>query len=100
MRANQLRLWFASMAYVLMSALRRRALATCGTIRAKLLKIGALVTVSVRRGLRLPLRRRLPPRAPPIMRLTRRRPAPSARRMTGPRGMFRARNIPRRAPAS
>jgi hypothetical protein len=56
MRANQLRLWFASMAYVLMSALRRRALAktelaraTCGTIRTKLLKIGALVTVSVRR---------------------------------------------------
>jgi len=56
MRANQLRLWFASMAYALLSALRRRALAhtelaraTCGTIRAKLLKIGALVTVSVRR---------------------------------------------------
>jgi hypothetical protein len=56
MRANQLRLWFASMAYVLLSTLRRRALAhtelaraTCGTIRAKLLKIGALVTVSVRR---------------------------------------------------
>jgi hypothetical protein len=56
MRANQLRLWFASMAYVLMSALRRRALAltslaraTCGTIRAKLFKIGALVTVSARR---------------------------------------------------
>lgn len=56
MRANQLRLWFASMAYVLMSALRRIGLAatdfaraTCGTIRLKLLKIGALVTVSVRR---------------------------------------------------
>ena len=56
MRANQLRLWFASMAYALLSALRRRALAhtdlaraTCGTIRAKLLKIGALVTVSARR---------------------------------------------------
>lgn len=56
MRANQLRLWFASMAYVLVSALRRRALvatrlarATCGTIRAKLFKIGALVTRSVRR---------------------------------------------------
>jgi hypothetical protein len=51
MRANQLRLWFASMAYALLSALRRRALAhtelaraTCGTIRTKLLKIGALVT--------------------------------------------------------
>ena len=56
MRANQLRLWFASMAYVLMCALRRIGLAhsqfadaTCGTIRLKLLKIGALVRVSVRR---------------------------------------------------
>jgi hypothetical protein len=56
MRANQLRLWFASFAYVLMCALRRIALAgtqlasaTCGSIRLKLLKIGAQVTVSVRR---------------------------------------------------
>jgi len=56
MRANQLRLWFAAMAYVLVCALRRVALqgtrfarATCGTIRLKLLKIGALVRVSVRR---------------------------------------------------
>jgi Transposase DDE domain group 1 len=56
MRANQLRLWFAAMAYVLMCALRRIALtgtelarATCGTIRLKLLKIGAQVTVSARR---------------------------------------------------
>jgi hypothetical protein len=56
MRANQLRLWFASMAYVLMCALRRIALqhtqfakATCATIRLKLFKIGALVRVSVRR---------------------------------------------------
>jgi hypothetical protein len=56
MRANQLRLWFASMAYVLMCALRRIALAgtdlaraTCGSIRLKLLKIGAQVTVGVRR---------------------------------------------------
>jgi Transposase DDE domain group 1 len=56
MRANQLRLWFASMAYVLLCALRRIALqhtpfrdATCGTIRLKLLKIGALVRSSVRR---------------------------------------------------
>jgi hypothetical protein len=56
MRANQLRLWFASFAYVLMCALRRLALAgselaqaTCGSIRLKLLKIGAQVTVSVRR---------------------------------------------------
>jgi hypothetical protein len=56
MRANQLRLWFASTAYVLLCALRRIGLAhtrladaTCGTIRLKLLKIGALVRVSVRR---------------------------------------------------
>jgi len=56
MRANQLRLWFASMAYVLLCALRRIALqhtqfakAACGTIRLKLLKIGALVRASVRR---------------------------------------------------
>ena len=56
MRANQLRLWFASFAYVLLCALRRIGLAqtqfaraTCGTIRLKLLKIGALVRISVRR---------------------------------------------------
>jgi hypothetical protein len=56
MRANQLRLWFASMAYVLLEALRRIGLrhtqfarATCGTIRLKLLKIGAQVRTSVRR---------------------------------------------------
>ena len=56
MRANQLRLWFASMAYVLLCALRRIALhhtpftdASCGTIRLKLLKIGARVRISVRR---------------------------------------------------
>jgi hypothetical protein len=56
MRANQLRLWFASIAYVLVCALRRIGLAhtqfakaSCGTIRLKLLKIGALVRTSVRR---------------------------------------------------
>ena len=56
MRANQLRLWFAAMAYALLCALRRIALkhtrfarATCGTIRLKLLKIGAQVRRSVRR---------------------------------------------------
>jgi Transposase DDE domain group 1 len=56
MCANQLRLWFASMAYVLLEALRRIGLrhtqlaaATCGTIRLKLLKIGAQVRISVRR---------------------------------------------------
>ena len=56
LRANQLRLWFASMAYVLLCALRRIGLhhtqftdASCGTIRLKFLKIGALVRISVRR---------------------------------------------------
>jgi hypothetical protein len=56
MRANQLRLWFASAAYVLLCALRRIGLAhtqfaqaTCGTIRLKLFKIGALARLSVRR---------------------------------------------------
>jgi hypothetical protein len=56
MRANQLRLWFASMAYGPLEALRRIglrhtqfAVATCGTIRLKLLKIGAQVRSSVRR---------------------------------------------------
>jgi hypothetical protein len=55
-RANQLRLWLASSAYVLMHALRRIALAgttlahaCANTIRLRLLKIGAVVTVSVRR---------------------------------------------------
>jgi hypothetical protein len=56
MRANQLRLWFASMAYVLLCALRRLGLAhtqfaeaTCGTLRLALLRIGAQVRRSVRR---------------------------------------------------
>jgi hypothetical protein len=56
MRANQLRLWFSSMAYVLICAVRRIGLAhtqfadaTCGRIRLKLFKIGALVKVSARR---------------------------------------------------
>jgi hypothetical protein len=55
-KANQLRLWLASFAYVLLEAVRRIGLrhtqfasATCGTIRLKLLKIGAQVRVSVRR---------------------------------------------------
>jgi len=53
---NQLRLWFSSIAYVLMNALRQRCLAKTelqnaqvGTIRTKLLKLGALITVSTRR---------------------------------------------------
>ena len=56
MRANQLRLWFSSVAYVLVESLRRVGLADTGlaraqvgTIRTRLLKLGALVTVSVRR---------------------------------------------------
>jgi hypothetical protein len=56
MRANQLRLWFASVAYALMNLLRHFGLvgtelerAQVGTIRTKLLKLGALVRVSVRR---------------------------------------------------
>jgi len=56
MRANQIRLWFSSLAYMLMQALRRDGLAgtslaraRCDTIRLKLLKIGAAVRVTVRR---------------------------------------------------
>jgi len=56
MRANQTRMYFSSMAYVLMSELRRIGLAgtelaraQCGTIRTRLLKIGARVRVTVRR---------------------------------------------------
>ena len=55
-RANQLRLWLASAAYVLLQALRRIGLAgtefaraSAHTIRLRLLKIGAVVAVSVRR---------------------------------------------------
>ena len=56
MRGNQLRLYFSSIAYILMHDLRRLALkntdlerAQCTTIRLKLLKIGAQIHVSVRR---------------------------------------------------
>jgi hypothetical protein len=56
MKANQLRLWFSSLAYVILNELRsvglrgtRMAEATCQTIRLKLLKIGAHMKVSVRR---------------------------------------------------
>ena len=56
MWSNQLRLYFSSMAYVLLHTLRRMALAgteleraQCGTIRRKLLKIGAQVRVTVRK---------------------------------------------------
>ena len=56
MRANQLRLYFASFAYVLLYALRRLGLkgsalarAQCTTIRLKLLKIGARLKITVRK---------------------------------------------------
>jgi hypothetical protein len=56
MRANQLRLWFSTVAYVLLQALRREGLqgtpmaqAQCDTIRLKLLKIGAQIRVTVRK---------------------------------------------------
>ena len=54
--SNQLRLWLASVAYLLMERLRAwgchgtaLARATVGTLRLKLLKVAARVTVSVRR---------------------------------------------------
>jgi hypothetical protein len=56
MWSNQLRLYFSSLAYVLLQTLRRTGLAgtelekaQCGTIRLKLLKIGAQVRVTVRK---------------------------------------------------
>ena len=56
MWANQLRLYWSSMAYLLLQALRRLGLqgtemakAQCQTIRLKLLKIGAQVRVTVRK---------------------------------------------------
>ena len=56
LRANQLRLWLSTLAYLLMNQLRRVGLvgttladAACGTIRVRLFKIGALVHVTARR---------------------------------------------------
>jgi hypothetical protein len=56
MRANQLRIYFSVIAYTLMNGLRRLGLratllakAQVGTIRLQLLKIGALVRVTVRK---------------------------------------------------
>ena len=56
MRANQMRLYLSTMAYVLMSGLRRLGLkateleeAQVSTIRTKLLKIGAQIRVTVRK---------------------------------------------------
>jgi hypothetical protein len=56
MRANQLRLWLSSVAYVLVNALREQGLkgtefekAQCHTIRLKLFKIGAAIRVTFRK---------------------------------------------------
>jgi hypothetical protein len=56
MRANQLRLYFSSFAYVLVQTLRRLGLeettlatAQCDTIRLKLFKVGARIRISVRK---------------------------------------------------
>ncbi len=56
MRSNQIRLYFSSIAYCLMQALRelglagtKMAKAQCSTIRVRLLKIGARVRVTVRK---------------------------------------------------
>jgi hypothetical protein len=56
LRSNQLRLYFSSMAYVLMQMFRRLGLqgtelatAQCATIRLKLFKIGALIRITVRK---------------------------------------------------
>ena len=56
LRSNQIRLYFSSVAYLLMQALRRLGLAgtelaqaQCDTLRLKLLKIGAQIRVTVRR---------------------------------------------------
>jgi len=55
-RSNQIRLYFSTVAYQLMQALRRLGLAgtelakaQCQTVRLKLLKIGALVRITVRK---------------------------------------------------
>ena len=56
LRSNQIRLYFSSVAYLLMQALRRLGLqgtewakAQCPTLRLKLLKIGALMRITVRK---------------------------------------------------
>ncbi len=56
MRANQIRLYFSSIAYLLMQSLRRIGLdgteherAQCSTIRLKLIKIGARITITHRK---------------------------------------------------
>jgi len=56
LRSNQIRLYFSSVAYLLMQALRRLGLqgtemakAQCTTLRLKLLKTGALIRITVRK---------------------------------------------------
>jgi hypothetical protein len=56
LRANQLRLWFSTLAYLVLAVLREHGLkgtelatARCDTLRTKLLKIGAVVTVTFRK---------------------------------------------------
>jgi hypothetical protein len=56
LRANQLRLWFSTLAYLLVNQLRQVGLAgtelaaaTCATIRVRLFKIGAVIRVTARR---------------------------------------------------
>jgi hypothetical protein len=56
LRSHQLRLYFSSLAYVLLQSLRRLGLegtelaqAQCTTLRLKLLKIGALIRITVRK---------------------------------------------------
>jgi len=56
LRSNQIRLYFSAVAYLLMQALRRLGLqgtelakAQCTTLRLKLLKIGALMRITVRK---------------------------------------------------
>jgi len=56
MRSNQIRLYYSSIAYCLMQALRQMGLAgtemakaQCQTIRLRLLKIGAQVRITVRK---------------------------------------------------
>ena len=56
LRSNQIRLYFSSVAYSLMQALRRLGLqgtewaqAQCTSVRLKLLKIGALIRITVRK---------------------------------------------------
>ena len=93
MRANQLRLWFASMAYVLVTAHRPRR----HRVRRRHLRQHPPEAPEDRRpghpqrpprpcrhGLELPRRRRLPPRPRPIMRLIHTRPAQPAAPPTNP----------------